>query len=89
MNGVWRQAIGNEGSWGLSNYMNNKVAHIEPILQKPISSLVSAGNERNETVSKDQIDAYSSHTPQASILYTSIMCYDSKPELSYVLVLLF
>lgn len=55
----------------MSNYMNNKVAHIERILQKPISSLVSAGNERNETVSKDQIDAYSSRTPQASILYTS------------------
>lgn len=43
----------------MSNYMNNRVAHIGPILQRPISSPVSAGNECNETVSKDQIDAYS------------------------------
>lgn len=59
MNGVLRQAIGNEGSGGMSSYMNNRVAHIRPILQRPISSPVSAGNERNETVSKGQIDAYS------------------------------
>lgn len=30
-----------------------------PILQRPISSPVSAGNGRNEAGSKDQIDAYS------------------------------
>lgn len=60
MNGVQRQAVGNEGTRGMSNYMNNVIAHIRPLLHSPISSPVSAGNRCNETVSEiDQIDAFS------------------------------
>lgn len=43
----------------MSNDMNNRAAHMRPTLLTPISSPVSAGSARNETVSQDQIDAHS------------------------------
>lgn len=45
-----------------------------PILLRPISSLVSAGNGRNEAVSKDQIDAYSiSHSKDGEQAYCKVV----------------